>query len=244
MNQVERVADLIKDARKIAVFTGAGISTASGIPDFRSAAGIYPAESNTSVFDLSLFRRDPDVFYTFARTFYPTISNAQPNAAHDAIVQWQGLGKDVAVITQNVDDLHQRAGSDPVYTVHGDYTRSTCLSCHATVETATLAACLENGDIPTCDCSGVFKPDITFFGEMLPEHDWEQSIQAVQQSDLVVVLGTSLTVYPAALMPTYRNHDTPLIIVNQDPTPMDGDATAVIHADLCSTLIEVNDRVL
>ena len=235
MNQVEQLSEWIRGANSIAVLTGAGISTASGIPDFRSASGIYSDERNVNVFDLDAFRRDPSIFYTFAREFYPQVRNAQPNAAHKVLAEWDN----VTVVTQNVDDYHQRAGSSPVYCVHGNHIHSTCQSCGGEVETEGLYPTIERGDVPHCVCGGVYKPNITFFGEMLPEYDWQKSVQAMSEADLVLVLGTSLTVYPAAGLPGYRPLNAKLAIINRDPTPLDREAQLVIHGDLCEVMSAV-----
>ncbi len=228
MNQVERLSELIRGARSIVALTGAGISTASGIPDFRSASGIYSDERNVNVFDLAAFNRDPSIFYDFARAFYPQVLAAAPNAAHRALAALDN----VVVVTQNVDDFHQRAGSDPVYTVHGNHIHSTCQSCGGRIETEKLVPIIERGDIPHCVCGGVYKPNITFFGEMPPEYDWTESVKAMSAADLVLVLGTSLAVYPAASLPGYRPWNARLVIINRDPTPLDSEAQLVIHGDL------------
>ncbi|VGO22277.1 NAD-dependent protein deacetylase [Pontiella sulfatireligans] len=230
---------MVAEAESIAVLTGAGISTASGIPDFRSAGGVY-SSGNANVFDLNAFIRNPSIFYTFARSFYPQVRDAQPNAAHQALAEWQRRGKEVTVVTQNVDDYHQRAGSSPVYTVHGNHIHSTCLKCGDRVETETLLPLILAGEIPRCSCKGVYKPDITFFGEMLPEYDWDASVAAIHRADLVLVLGTSLSVYPAAGLPGYRRLGAKLAIVNRDPTPLDPEADCVIHGDLCSVMEQVS----
>ena len=235
-----KLENLLREAGAIAVLTGAGISTASGIPDFRSAGGLYSDERNVNVFDLPTFQRDPSVFYNFARRFYSQIRAARPNAAHRALAAWQQQGMDLTVITQNVDDYHQRAGSDPVYTVHGNYINSTCQDCGARTETETLLPIIERGDIPHCCCGGVFKPDITFFGEMLPETDWSAAVSTLSRADLVLVLGTSLTVFPAAGLPAYRPTHGKLVIISRDPTSLDPEAQLVIHGDLCDTLSAVS----
>ena len=232
MKQVEQLSEWIHGARSIAVLTGAGISTASGIPDFRSAAGIYADERNVNVFDLEAFRRDPSIFYAFARTFYPKVRDARPNAAHRALATLERM----TVVTQNVDDYHQRAGSDPVYCVHGNHQFSTCQSCRNEVNTEQLFPAIEGGQIPHCSCGGVYKPNITFFGEMLPAYDWSESVKAISAADLILVLGTSLTVYPAAGLPGYRPWNAKLAIVNRDPTPLDHEAQLVIHDDLCDVM--------
>jgi len=238
---VERLAELVSSARSIAVLTGAGISTASGIPDFRSAGGVYSDEGNVNVFDLDAFNRDPSIFYTFAREFYPKVRDAEPNSAHRALADWQRCGKNVTVVTQNIDDYHQRAGSDPVYTVHGNHIHSTCRACGAHVETESLLPAIGNGEIPHCPCGGVFKPDIVFFGEMLPEFDWNASVRAIGQADLMLVLGTSLVVHPAAALPGYRPPGSRLAIVNHDPTPLDPEADCVIHDDICAVMEQVSN---
>lgn len=230
---------MVSAAGSIAVLTGAGISTASGISDFRSASGIYADDRNVNVFDLDAFRRDPSIYYRFAAWFYPIVRDAQPNAAHYAPAAWQKAGKSVTVLTQNVDDCHQRAGSSPVYTLHGTYRQSTCLSCGRTVETELLLPVIERKEVPYCACGGVFKPDITFFGELLPETDWNGGLRAMAEADLVLVLGTSLAVYPAAALPGYRRPGARLAIVNRDPTPLDREADVVIHGDLCEVMGEV-----
>ncbi|MEI6891883.1 MAG: Sir2 family NAD-dependent protein deacetylase [Pontiella sp.] len=243
MTSVERLSEWVRDAKSIAVLTGAGISTGSGIPDFRSASGIYSNPQNVNVFDLDAFHRDPSIFYTFAREFYPQVRDAQPNAAHRALAAMDR----VTVVTQNVDDYHQRAGSNPVYTVHGNHILSTCQTCGEQIETKNLfpiilsaeALARADGRVPYCGCGGVYKPNITFFGEPLPEYDWAKSEHAMREADLVLVLGTSLQVYPAASLPSYRPWDARLVIINQEPTPLDGEAQLVIHDDLC----EVMERV-
>lgn len=232
MNKVDELSRWVKQANSVAVLTGAGISTASGIPDFRSASGIYSDEQNVNVFDLDAFNRDPSIFYNFAREFYPRVRDAQPNAAHRALAALDHA----TVITQNVDDYHQRAGSEQVYTVHGNHIHSTCRACGAQVETEELFPVINRGEIPHCTCGGVFKPNITFFGEMLPEYDWGQSVKAMSEADLVLVLGTSLSVYPAAGLPGYRPWNARFVIINREPTPMDGEAQLVIHDDLCRVM--------
>jgi len=243
MNAIEQLTEWVRNANSIVALTGAGISTGSGIPDFRSASGIYSDERNVTVFDLDAFRRDPSTYYTFAREFYPKVRDAQPNAAHRALSRWQKQGRKVTVITQNVDDYHQRAGSSPVHTVHGNYLTSSCQSCGARTETERLFPVVERGEIPHCACGGVYKPDITFFGETLPQQDWNASMRAMGEADLVLVLGTSLAVYPAAALPGYRTRNAKLVIVNHAPTPLDPEADLVIHDDLCRVMNATADAV-
>lgn len=224
--------ELVKGARHIAVLTGAGISTPSGIPDFRSPGGFYSDQRNSNVFDIASFRKDPSFFYDFARRFYPLLVAAKPNEVHEALAKWERAGKDVRIATQNIDDLHQRAGSTHVYPVHGTLATSTCLSCGQRIETRLLEADVLSGFIPRCDCGGVFKPDITFFGELLPDRVWEGAKEAMSEANLVVVLGTSLVVYPAAALPDFRPSGAPLVIVNREPTGLDRQADVVVRGDL------------
>lgn len=231
-NSVEQLSEWIKEAKSIVALTGAGISTGSGIPDFRSASGIYSGGGNRNVFDLRAFDRTPEFFYLFARKFYPQVRDAQPNAAHRALAALNNC----TIVTQNVDDYHQRAGSDPVYTVHGNFIHSTCQSCGGQTETEELFPIIGNGDVPHCACGGVYKPNITFFGEMLPEYDWTESVKAISEADLVLVLGTSLTVHPAASLPGYRSWNAKLVVINNDATPLDSEAQLVIHDDLCEVM--------
>ena len=248
---IARVAEWVLVADHIAVLTGAGISTTSGIPDFRSATGIYATRASENVFDIELFRRDPLPFYHFAAWFYPTIASAQPNSTHTVLAEWERGGKKIEIATQNVDDLHQRAGSQRVYGVHGTWLTSRCLKCSKDWKTADVVVpnlgksntsdfqALEK-HIPRCACGGVLKPDITFFGEGLPETAWYCAMQAMIHAPLVLVLGTSLTVFPAATLPTYRHMDARLVIINRDPTPMDAEADAVLRGDLPDLMAQIN----
>jgi len=212
-----------------AVFlTGAGISTESGIPDFRSPGGLYSDPANADVFDISSFLADPSIFYRFWARFLPVLERAGPNPAHRAIARLQDT-RPVTVVTQNIDDLHQRAGSRTVWCVHGTIASSRCLKCGARTETTELLPVIRRGEVPVHSCGGVFKPEVTFFGEALPELDWTNSQRAIREADLLCLIGTSLTVYPAAQLPDFRRPDCRLVIVNRDPTPLDGEADLVIR---------------
>jgi NAD-dependent deacetylase len=266
---IAQVAKWVLAADHIAVLTGAGISTASGIPDFRSAAGIYATRASENIFDIELFRRDPAPFYTFAAWFYPVITNAQPNAAHNVLADWERGGKQIEIATQNVDDLHQRAGSQRVYPVHGSWLTSRCEKCSKDWKTSDVvfpgigksrgrfskprkipaeifpldfARGRQALEIPRCECGGVLKPDITFFGEDLPGTAWGCALAAMQNASLILVLGTSLTVFPAASLPDYRRWDARLVIINRDPTPLDSTAHAVLRGDLPELMAQLNAR--
>lgn len=224
--RVSALTGLIRGATRICFLTGAGMSTESGIPDFRSAGGLYATGTNESVFDIDLFRRDPKPFYDFSRTFSALVMAAQPNAGHQTIAALEQLpDKDVAVATQNIDLLHQMAGSSRVFPVHGTVEYSTCQKCEARVKSDSLWPEIAAGGIPRHRlCGGVFKPDVVFFGEMLPEDAFLGAQSAIRRADLLVVAGTSLAVYPAAALPSARRHGCPLVIINRTPTPLDAQA--------------------
>jgi NAD-dependent deacetylase len=234
MSTTEGVATLrawFTEAQRIVFLTGAGISTESGIPDFRSASGLYSRHTNTNVFDIDEFHRDPRIYYGFAREFYGITRGAEPNAAHRAIAALGWLpGKKVTVVTQNIDDLHQRAGSDPVWCVHGNLEWSRCVRCGHRVKTDDLSETILGGEAPRHSCGGVYKPEVTFFGEMLPEKDFGEAQLAIGQAEVLVVVGSSLVVFPAAGLPMMRRRSCRYAIVNRDPTDQDRSAHLVIHA--------------
>lgn len=236
-------AALVRAAREIAVLTGAGISTASGIPDFRSAGGLYSDPNAENIFDLGAFRRDPSHFYRFARGFFPMVARAQPNRAHAVLAAWQQDGRRVRIATQNIDDLHERAGSREVFALHGTTATATCLRCGAACRSAGLEPAIGRGEVPRCPCGGVWKPDITFFGEMLPVAALEAATAAMQEADLVLVLGTSLVVQPAGSLPVFRRRGAPLVIVNRGGTWLDGEADLALDDDLPAVLDAVHRRM-
>lgn len=235
---VQRFADMLSASQRIAFLTGAGMSTESGIPDFRSASGIYAKRANESVFDVRAFERDPSSFFAFAKTFYAEVRRAEPNAGHRAITALQQrFGKHVDVATQNIDTLHQRAGAENVYPVHGTVDTVTCTRCGDQQYTDTIWDDVDAGIIPRhVKCGGVYKPDIVFFGEMLPIETLRNAERAIETADLVVVLGTSLTVYPAAALPMGRRAGVPLVIVNRTSTALD-DSAALCFRDAIGTIL-------
>ncbi len=229
-DSIAKLRTWFDEAKSIVFLTGAGISTESGIPDFRSASGIYSRGHGANVFDIVAFYRDPRLYYDFAREFCDIMEKSQPNEAHKAIAELgRRPGKKVTVVTQNIDDLHQRAGSEPVWCVHGNLEWSSCIRCHTRVKTADLMDTIRRGEVPTHSCKGVFKPEVTFFGEMLPERDFDEAQRAIARSDLLVVVGSSLVVYPAAALPFGRRPECRYVIINRDPTDQDQAADLVIH---------------
>lgn len=221
-------------AKRIAFLTGAGMSTESGIPDFRSPTGLYAGGVSEDVFDSEVFRDRPEVFYAFARRFLGTVRRAEPNAGHRAMATLSRQpGKHVDVITQNIDTLHQDAGSPIVHPVHGTLATSRCMRCTAQVPTRDLWSAIEAGVVPRHEpCGGVFKPDIVFFGEPLPEAVFAAAERAVRQADLLVVAGTSLAVHPAAWLPQARSRTCRLVIINRALTPLDAEAECVFHESI------------
>ena len=233
---IDQVADLILNSRRMVVFTGAGISTESGIPDFRSPGGIWD-------------RFDPEDF-TYQKFISDSegrkkrwqmlqlvglLTEAEPNPAHYAIAELDRLGKLDCVITQNIDNLHQKAGvpGDKVFELHGNMQWVVCLKCGSRYPIAQIKARLDQGeDVPDCEaCRGILKPDVVFFGEELPRDVLVEATSRACKCDLFIVVGSTLIVYPAAYMPEYAvERGAKLVIVNLSPTPMDQQAKVVIRA--------------
>jgi NAD-dependent deacetylase len=219
--------NFLQESRYVVVFTGAGVSTLSGIPDFRGKDGIYKRLDADRVFALEYFRRDPSMFYRHARDFIYALDDAEPNLVHHECARLEQKGIVREVITQNIDMLHQKAGSQTVHELHGSPANHLCLECGQDY-TFTWAKNLVRQDvIPSCEkCGGLVKPDVTFFGEMLPEIPFHQAVTAATKADLILVLGSSLVVHPAASLPLITvEKGGQLIIINADPTPLDGHAS-------------------
>ena len=213
------VGDLIRRAERIAVLTGAGISTAAGIPDFRGPRGLYVTRQYDpeKTFDIAYFDRDPSYFFAFARDFVQLVERIQPTLTHGFLAALEAQGKLKAVITQNIDGLHQKAGSRRVLEVHGSVRTGHCRGCGKAYEYDELKAKLLGENIARCDsCGGVVKPDIVFFGEAVRE--MEEASRVAGRADLFLVIGSSLTVYPAALLPQHALGQ--VVVVNQGPVEM------------------------
>ena len=221
-----QLGNYFSEAQRIVFLTGAGMSTESGIPDFRSASGLYNTGISERVFDIEAFRDTPELFYESARVFLGTIRQAKPHAGHRAMAALERQpGKQVQVVTQNIDMLHQAAGNSKVHQVHGTLEYSRCLKCGHRIKTEQLWPDIEAGMVPLHEaCGGVFKPEIVFFGERLPQDVFTAAERAVAEADLLVIAGTSLQVYPAAGLPAARGPDCRLVIINQTPTPLDDEA--------------------
>ena len=200
--QLPALADLIKHSRHATVLTGAGISTSAGIPDFRGASGLYTTRryDPERTFDIQWFDRDPTVFYAFARDFLNLLSHVEPTETHRILAQLERQRLLATVITQNIDGLHQKAGSEHVIELHGGFRHAHCRDCGQGYKLEELEQSILAGKIPRCrSCSGVIKPDIVFYGESVLGMD--EAIARIRQASLLLVVGTSLTVYPAAMLP-------------------------------------------
>ena len=224
---INKLKEAIKQAHKIVFFTGAGISTASGIPDFRSAKGIFTNNLQAEeIVSHSYFMSCPKQFYEFYRNKM-VFKDAKPNLGHEYIAKLE-KEKDVTVITQNIDGLHKIAWSTNVIELHGTIFSNTCMKCHKKYG---LEAILQDEDVPHCTCGGIIKPDVILYEEALNEKDIENAIRAIEDADTLVILGTSLSVYPAAGFIRFFKGNK-LILINKSETSADNYADIVIHDDI------------
>ena len=220
----------INESEKAVVFTGAGISTLSGIPDFRGAQGVYRKKWHgmevEEILSLPCFLRHPEYFYEWAQTFVYGLENYQPNIVHKTLAEWEQKGLIESVYTQNIDILHQHAGSQKLYELHGSPAHHHCLSCRKYYSYSDIAPIVQAGSCPRCDCGGIIKPEIVFYGEQLNPELLEQAFADFANADLTIVLGSSLTVNPAAGLPrlTLRGGGR-IAIINSQPTSLDHLAT-------------------
>ena len=206
-------AALIGRSERVVAFTGAGISTAAGLPDFRGPTGLYVTRQYDpeTVFDISAFRRNPEPFYDFTRDFLGFIDSLEPTVTHRFLARLEADGQLTAVVTQNIDSLHQKAGSQRVISVHGDYWTSHCLDCGLEYDLDTMHGMIRKTAVPRCSCEGVIKPDVVFFGEAVRE--LEAAASVVGASDLLLVLGSSLVIYPAAFLPEQAGGE--VVVINR-----------------------------
>lgn len=227
---------LIGHAQRIVAFSGAGISTEAGIPDFRSQDGLWEDERLLALMSARGFARDPTGFYQASLKMLPNIHRAQPTAAHELLARLEAQGKLIAVVTQNIDGLHQAAGSQTVYEIHGTLRTGHCQTCRAQFEMNPLYEQLARGeiDLPQCArCRAPLKPDVVLFGDLLPVEVWERAVAAIERCDLLLVLGSSLIVYPAAELPQRAlQQGARLVIVNREQTDYDQLADVVVRGQL------------
>ena len=230
---IQQAKELLTLSQKIVFFGGAGVSTASNIPDFRSADGLYNREMDTiippeTILSHHYFVSHPADYYRFQRK-YLTFPDAKPNPAHHALVELERQGRLLAIITQNIDGLHQQAGSTRVLELHGNLNRYYCMRCG---RPAQYQEVIQAEEVPRCQkCGGLIRPDVVLYEEMLDENVLKEAIRAISSADAMIVGGTSLVVYPAAGLLRYYSGDR-LIILNRDPTPFDDEAAVVLHGNI------------
>lgn len=230
---VDRLAELLSDATHVVALTGAGVSTDSGIPDFRSPeSGLWATHDPAEVASIQGFLADPRGFYGFWGERFGELADKRPNAAHALLAALEEDGRLRAVITQNIDGLHGAAGSQNVLEVHGTYRRARCLGCGVVLPLAQVVERVAAGEAPRCACGDLIKPDVVLFGEALPPTFGEAERHA-RGCDVLLVLGSSLEVYPVAgLVPLAAREGARIAIVNRDPGPFDDLADVVLHASL------------
>ena len=222
-----RLLSALTAARCVVAFTGAGMSAESGVPTFRGTDGIWSKFKPEELASMSAFMKNPALVWEWYAERKRVISGIHPNAGHLALVRMQGLFPDFAVITQNIDNLHQRAGSTMVYELHGNIERNYCIKCGAPASNDEVLA--QHG-VPTCArCGGTIRPDVVWFGEMLPEDDWRHSERAMSRADVCLSIGTSGIVYPAASLPLLAKQQGAFLVeVNPERTPLSDVADEVI----------------
>ena len=230
MDQIQVLKSWVEESSRIVFFGGAGVSTESGIPDFRSVDGLYSQKFEyppEMIISHSFYERRPEYFFRFYREKMLPLG-FEPNITHRVLARWEQEGKLAAVVTQNIDGLHQKAGSQRVYELHGSVLRNFCTRCRKFYPAEFIR---DSDGVPKCGCGGTVKPDVVLSEESLDGETMEKSIVSIMEADLLIVAGTSLTVYPAAgLIRYYRGKR--LVLITRDPTPYDGQADLVIHESL------------
>jgi NAD-dependent deacetylase len=237
---VQLLASLIRDAGSVVALTGAGISVPSGIPDFRSpGSGLWENVDPMEVAHIDAWRADPERFWHFYGNRFQTLEGKEPNGAHRALVELEARGRLDAIVTQNIDRLHRRAGSRTLIEVHGSIDTSSCLDCGARYPLDDVRARLDDSPIavPACDCGQPLKPDVVLFGEWLPEGALEQAYALAAGADVLLCVGSSLEVHPVAQLPgVTRSNGGAVAIVTQGPTPWDGRCAVKLEGDVVAEL--------
>ncbi len=231
LSRFDDFAALYESSKRIAVLTGAGISTLSGIPDFRSSDGLYSKRFGhmrvEDLLDISFFSTHPEEFYSWAKDVFYNLDDKEPNIVHKVLARIEAMGRlSEGIFTQNIDSMHQRAGSKKVYELHGTLSRGYCMRCNSYYDYKEIAAMVRSGMVPVCrECGGVIKPDIVFYGENLDMSILKRAEISLSRADLLLVLGSSLVVNPAASLPllTYQNGGK-IVLVNRDSTYLDDKA--------------------
>ena len=230
MEKLEILKQWIHESKNIVFFGGAGVSTESGIPDFRSVDGLYNQKFDyppETIISHSFYERKPDYFFRFYREKMLPLG-FEPNVTHKVLAKWEEEGRLAAVVTQNIDGLHQKAGSKRVYELHGSVLRNYCTICRKFYPAEFIR---DSAGVPKCSCGGTVKPDVVLYEESLDQDTIEKAVSAIYDADLLIVAGTSLTVYPAAGLINYYRGDR-LVLINRDATPYDDQADLVFHQSL------------
>ncbi len=220
----------VDEAKRLVFFGGAGVSTESGIPDFRSVDGLYNQKYKyppEEIISATFFRKRPEEFFAFYKEKMLPLG-FEPNVTHKVLARWEREGKLSAVVTQNIDGLHQKAGSKNVLELHGSVLRNYCTRCGRSYSAAFVK---NSSGIPRCDCGGIVKPDVVLYEESLDSDVMYRAARAISEADVLIVAGTSLTVYPAAGMIAYYRGSR-MVLINRDYTPYDNEADLVIHDSL------------
>ncbi len=242
-DEAVRLAELIRASRSVVALTGAGISVPSGIPDFRSpGTGLWENVDPTEVAHIDVFRRDPERFWHFYGMRFQSLEDKQPNPGHVALAELEEAGLLHAVITQNIDRLHARAGSRELIEVHGSIASSSCLVCGVRYESGDVRARRERDPrgVPRCDCGAALKPDVVLFGELLPVAEIERAERLALGADLMLCIGSSLEVFPVAQLPELTlGRGGKLAIVTKGPTPFDRQAAVRMRGDVVEDLAAV-----
>ena len=241
MDKIDKLQKMIDECNNIVVFTGAGVSTDSGLKDFRGKDGLYkkpspyPAEYMLSS---NCFYQHQEEFFEYYKENFNCI-NTEPNITHKYFKKLEDIGKLKGIITQNIDGLHTKAGNKLVYEIHGTIYKNHCLKCHKTYDAKDV---FNSEGIPKCKCGGVIKPDVTLYGEMLPDKDYMGGLLAISKADMLIVCGSSLTVYPASGMIDSFDGKY-LVIINNSKTPYDAKANLVINDNLSKVFTELNNNI-
>ena len=240
MDQIETLRQWVSESHRIVAFTGAGVSTESGIPDFRSVDGLYNQKFEyppETIISHSFYERNPEYFFRFYREKMLPLG-FEPNITHKTLAAWEAEGKLSAVVTQNIDGLHQKAGSQCVHELHGSIRRNYCTVCGKFHSAEFIR---DSVGIPRCSCGGIVKPDVVLYEEGLEEATIEKSIMAIYNADMLIVMGTSLRVYPAASFVRYYRGKR-LVLINREETPYDSLADLVIHDSLGAVFSQLQNR--
>ena len=237
MDGIKKLQQIIDESEKVVFFGGAGVSTESGIPDFRSVDGLYNQKYDyppETILSHTFFLKKTDEFYKFYRDKM-LCKGAKPNKAHLKLAEMEAKGKLTAVVTQNIDGLHQAAGSKKVLELHGSVLRNYCMECGKYYD---MEYIMNSTGVPKCDCGGTVKPDVVLYEEGLDSGIMEESITRISEADCLIIAGTSLTVYPAAGMVRYFRGKH-LVLINRDPTPMDDMCELVLHDKVGEVLSQI-----